>query len=176
MNLLFFRFSRCGNHKFRFRLVYPYVTLIRQVNVTTLILFNLQHNYINSPFISCICGLACWSTDHYHLCSNLRMGISEGCFISDFTLVPTEVAQPIQPTKVAVKGQSSIIQYMTGSCSAKIGIMVGHRSVGHDWKSQLKSEDCFIFHFMSISQRLLGQFSLSCTEKELITTDYFTKS
>ena len=32
-----------------------------------------------------------WITDHYHLSSNLRVGISEGCFIFDFTSLPLEV-------------------------------------------------------------------------------------
>jgi len=41
---------------------------------------------------------------------SLPPGISEGCFISDFTSLPLEVTRPIQPTtctKVAVKHQSS---------------------------------------------------------------------
>ena len=53
-------------------------------------------------------GLAAtrWTTDHYHPCSNLGVGMSEGCFVS----LPLEVARPIQPTlceKVAVKHQPS---------------------------------------------------------------------
>ena len=47
-----------------------------------------------------------WTTDHYHPCSNLGMGISEGCFIFDFASLPLEVAWPILATmctKVAVK-------------------------------------------------------------------------
>ena len=51
-------------------------------------------------------AVACWITDHYHLCSNLDVVISEGCFIFDFASLPLEVAQPIYPamcTKVAVK-------------------------------------------------------------------------
>ena len=33
--------------------------------------------------LGCFCGLmvACWITDPHHPCSNLGMGISEGCFI-----------------------------------------------------------------------------------------------
>ena len=49
--------------------------------------------------------VACWITDHYHPCSNLGVGMSEGHFIFDFTSLPLEVAQPIQPTlctKVAI--------------------------------------------------------------------------
>ena len=33
--------------------------------------------------------------DHYHLSSNLGVGLPEGCFISDFTSLPLEVARPI---------------------------------------------------------------------------------
>jgi len=44
-----------------------------------------------------LCGLAvaCWIKDHYHPCSNPGVGISEGCFIFDFALLPLEVALPI---------------------------------------------------------------------------------
>jgi len=37
-----------------------------------------------------LCGLAvaCWTRDHYHPCSNLGVGISEGRFIFDFTSLP----------------------------------------------------------------------------------------
>ena len=58
-------------------------------------------------------AVACWTTDHYHMSSNLGVGISEGCFIFDFTSLPSEVARPIYPTmctKVAVKHQSSSSQ------------------------------------------------------------------
>ena len=34
-------------------------------------------------------------TDHYYPCSNLGVGISEGCFIFDFDSLPLEVARPI---------------------------------------------------------------------------------
>ncbi|KAK2145704.1 hypothetical protein LSH36_662g04064 [Paralvinella palmiformis] len=43
-----------------------------------------------------ICGrlrglaVACWTTDHYHLCSNPGVDISEGCFIFDFASLPLE--------------------------------------------------------------------------------------
>jgi len=40
-------------------------------------------------------AVACWTTDHYHPCSNLGLGISEGCFIFDFDSLPLEVARPI---------------------------------------------------------------------------------
>ena len=55
-------------------------------------------------------AVACWTTDHYHLCSNPGVGISEGCFVFHFVSLPLEGARPIQPalcTKVAVKHQSS---------------------------------------------------------------------
>jgi len=41
-----------------------------------------------------LCGLvvACWTTDHYHPCSNLGVGISEGCLIFDLDSLPLEVA------------------------------------------------------------------------------------
>ena len=40
--------------------------------------------------------VACGNTDHYHPCSNLGVGISEGCFIFDFaSLLPLKVARPI---------------------------------------------------------------------------------
>ena len=39
--------------------------------------------------------VACWTTDHYHPCSNLGVGISEGCFIFDYASLPLEVARPI---------------------------------------------------------------------------------
>jgi len=40
-------------------------------------------------------AVACWTTDHYHPCSNPGMGISEGCFIFHFVSLPLEVARPI---------------------------------------------------------------------------------
>ena len=33
-------------------------------------------------------AVACWTTDHYHPCSNVGVGISEGYFIFDFALLP----------------------------------------------------------------------------------------
>ena len=38
-------------------------------------------------------AVARWTTDHYHPCSNLGVGISEGCFTTDFASLPLEVAQ-----------------------------------------------------------------------------------
>ena len=40
-------------------------------------------------------AVACWTTDHYHPCSNLGAGTSEGCFIFDVASLPLEVARPI---------------------------------------------------------------------------------
>jgi len=40
-------------------------------------------------------AVAYWTTDHYHPCSNLGVGISEGCFVFDFASLPLEVARPI---------------------------------------------------------------------------------
>ena len=53
-------------------------------------------------------AVACWTTDHYHPCSNLGVRISEGCFIFDFASLPLEIARPIKlATIVALKHQSS---------------------------------------------------------------------
>ena len=60
--------------------------------------------------VSLVQLVAHWITDHYHLSSNLGVGISEGCFIFDFASLPLDVVRPIQPTictKVAVKHRSS---------------------------------------------------------------------
>ena len=40
-------------------------------------------------------AVACWTTDHYHPCSNPDVGISEGCFVFYFVSLPLEVARPI---------------------------------------------------------------------------------
>ena len=49
-----------------------FITFITLTNTTT-----------TTTTIGRLHGLAveCWSTDHYHPCSNLGVGISEGCFI-----------------------------------------------------------------------------------------------
>jgi len=39
--------------------------------------------------------VACWTTDHYHPCSNPGVGISEGCFVFHLVSLPLEVARPI---------------------------------------------------------------------------------
>ena len=51
-------------------------------------------------WIYCCTLVVCWITDHYHLSSNLSVGIFEGCFIFDFASLPLEV------TQVAIKHQS----------------------------------------------------------------------
>jgi len=43
-------------------------------------------------------AVACWTTDHYHPCSDLGVGISEGCFTFDFASLRLEVARLIRPT------------------------------------------------------------------------------
>jgi len=40
-------------------------------------------------------AIVCQTTDHYHPCSNLGMGISEGCFMFDFASLPSEVTHSI---------------------------------------------------------------------------------
>ena len=55
-------------------------------------------------------AVACWTTDHYHACSNPGVGISEGCFVFRFVSLSLEIARSIWPTmctNVAVKHQSS---------------------------------------------------------------------
>ena len=39
--------------------------------------------------------VACWITNHYHRCSNLGVGISEGCFVFDFASLQLEVVRSI---------------------------------------------------------------------------------
>ena len=38
-------------------------------------------------------AVACWTTDHYHPCSNLGVAIYEGCFVFDFASLPSSSAQ-----------------------------------------------------------------------------------
>jgi len=42
-----------------------------------------------------VLAVACWTTNHYHPCSNLGVGISEGCFVFHFVSLPLEVTRPI---------------------------------------------------------------------------------
>ena len=42
--------------------------------------------------------VVCWITDHYHPCSNLWVGISEGCYIFHFASLPLVAGRSIQPT------------------------------------------------------------------------------
>jgi len=58
-------------------------------------------NHIKSNVIYTVLGrlrglaVACSTTDHSHEGSNPGVGISEGCFISDFTSLPLEVVRSI---------------------------------------------------------------------------------
>ena len=86
--------------------------MIREVRPYSPTLITVAVGNMLEEIWGCLHGLAvaCWTTDHYYPCSYPGMGISEGFFIFDFTSLPLEVAQPIQPTmctKVAVKHQSS---------------------------------------------------------------------
>jgi len=54
-------------------------------------------------------------TDHYYLSSNLGVGISEGCFISEFASLPKSIISSLY-RKVAVKHQSSSSS-SSSSCS-----------------------------------------------------------
>ena len=62
---------------------------------------NTIYRHTNPPpltrFLGRFRGLAVayWTTDHYHPCSNLGVGISEGCYIFDFASLSLEVARPI---------------------------------------------------------------------------------
>ena len=60
-----------------------------------------HYYYYNKQYILDEGRVPLWSSssvlDHRSLppCLNLRVGISEGCFIFDFASLPLEVAQPI---------------------------------------------------------------------------------
>ena len=59
-------------------------------------------------------AVAFWTTDHYHPCSNLGVGTSEGCFIFDFAPLPLEVARPIcLPCAQTGRKRSIIINMMS---------------------------------------------------------------
>jgi len=64
-----------------------------------LFLFNTQlsDDITTYGFMGHLRGLAvaCWTTDHYLLCSNLDVDISESCLIFYFASLPLEVARPI---------------------------------------------------------------------------------
>ena len=53
--------------------------------------------YCSIPWLGRLRGLAvaCWTTEHYHPCSNPGVGISEGCFVIDLASLRLEVARPI---------------------------------------------------------------------------------
>ena len=57
--------------------------------------FNMVSSLLH--YRGCLHGLAvaCWTTNHYHPCLKLGVGISEDCFIFDFASLPLEVAQLI---------------------------------------------------------------------------------
>jgi len=54
-------------------------------------------------------AVACSTTDHYHSCSNLGVGISEGCFISDFASLPLGVARAHLAYRVHKSGHTTPI-------------------------------------------------------------------
>ena len=124
------RISSCLNHQYstpRLQTICTFMSLHEQYralpNMTSprrllAVVFHLSHLIkINTLILSSVVQLvARQTTDHYHLSSNLGVGISEGCFIFDFASLPLEVARPIQPTmctKVAVKHQSSSLSSST---------------------------------------------------------------
>ena len=53
--------------------------------------------FVCTHIYGCLHGLAvvCWTTDSYHLSSNLGVSIYEGCFIFDFVSLPLAVTRPI---------------------------------------------------------------------------------
>jgi len=77
-------------------------TIIKPIITFIVIIIDHNHHSIQCQlklFISTFGGLrglvvACW-TDHYHPCSNLGVGISEGCFIFDFASLLLEITRPI---------------------------------------------------------------------------------
>jgi len=48
-------------------------------------------SYLSDRGRLCDLAVACWTTNDYHPCSNLGVGISEGCFIFDSASLPLEV-------------------------------------------------------------------------------------
>ena len=87
-----------GRHAFRFCI---------QIPVMSVFVGNGTRSYEGTSVVQLV---ARWTTNHYHLSSNLGRGIFQGCFIFDFASLPLEVARPIQPTvctKVAIKHQST---------------------------------------------------------------------
>jgi len=81
---------------------YVILNMINSVAEISKILFAVSrvlkdHSKSSIRIYGWLCGpaVACWITDHYHPCSNLGMGISEGCFILDFASLPLEVSRPI---------------------------------------------------------------------------------
>ena len=57
--------------------------------------YQFQYNYISHSGRLRGLAVACWTTDHYHPCSNPGVGISEGGFVFHFVSLHLEVARPI---------------------------------------------------------------------------------
>jgi len=75
------------------KLIITLVTILCQPNGYYINDTNVVFIYSKIEFFGLT--VACWTTDHYHLCSNLGVAISEGCFIFDFDSLPLEVTQPV---------------------------------------------------------------------------------
>ena len=76
----------------KFRLNPSTVLHIWQTFVIPVLLYGFELFALSEKLISkvgvfqtrlCVLLVACWTTDHYRPCSNLGVGISEGCFIFD---------------------------------------------------------------------------------------------
>ena len=76
----------------------PFISLTHSLTHS---LIKMEGRYLSFPLLSNISGrlhclvVACWITDHCHSCSNLGVGISEGCLIFDFASLHLEIARPI---------------------------------------------------------------------------------
>ena len=62
-------------------------------------------------------AVACWTTDHYHPCSNTSVGISEGCFAFRFVFLPMEMV-----SKILDNVESSYIKLRTTLVMSKCSI------------------------------------------------------
>jgi len=81
----------CIQYKFQTRLMWRAIAFLRMAILIFKEVWIWRYNSFSIYVIllsiyGCLRGLAvaCWTTDHYHPCSNLGMGTSEGCFICDF--------------------------------------------------------------------------------------------
>ena len=88
----------------------------------------------------------CWTTDHYHSCQNLGVGISEGCFIFDSASLHLEVARPIQPHRVHKSGRKTSITITQ--------ILYKLRRLSNSKNIFVKTMK---IHFLSSSTKLWGQ-------------------